>query len=98
MKKGLRRRERGARVGLGRFVPQPHPCQLRSPALPAGASVCSSGTVEGTVPRLLFYTLLLSDSVCGTIAVSETTVLEVPWQGIASWHLMTARTIVASWR
>jgi hypothetical protein len=33
-------------------------CQLSSPALPTGASVCSSGTAEGTAPRLFFYTLL----------------------------------------
>jgi hypothetical protein len=39
---------------------QPHPFQLSSPALPAGASVCSSGTAEGTAHRMFFYTLRIN--------------------------------------
>jgi len=52
--------ERGRGGEGGALRPLRHPCQLSSPALPAGASVCSSGTAEGTASRLYSYTLKFS--------------------------------------
>jgi hypothetical protein len=49
--------ERGRGGEGGALSPLCHPRQLSSPALPAGASVCSSGAGEGTARCLLFYTL-----------------------------------------
>ena len=57
--------ERGWGGEGGAKRPLRHPSQLSSPAPPAqgrycvraGASVCSSGTAEGTAPRLFFYTI-----------------------------------------
>jgi hypothetical protein len=46
-----------AGVGLGGVWPPTHPPPPCTPALPAGASVCSSGRAKGTVPHLFFYTL-----------------------------------------
>jgi len=84
LKKGLRRREREAGVGLGRKAPQPHPCQL---------SLCSSGIAEGTAPRLFFYTLFTGQSVTGYQVGCESSPSGTPrapglrraWAGEPSW-------------
>jgi len=64
--KGARKQDRHCgELAAGRGLRgDAHPCQLPPPALPAGASVRSSGTAEGMAPRLFSYTLYYQAGDC----------------------------------